>query len=281
MRLDIACGKNKKPDFIGVDVWDGADIVCDLEQFPWPFNDNSVDEIFCSHYIEHVPDLVSFANELYRIMKPGAKATIIAPYYSSIRAWQDPTHVRAISENTFQYFRKDWREARRLDHYPIVVDFEVVCGYKLAPDWRNKEGAELEFAMKHYINVVDDIIVEMLKIGPNGEGRDDSLEKAHELWACGETGRAFDICYRLVAGGNRHVDLLTLMAEYYFRLNAYTEALDLFKEVLGQDEVSCQGNVGFLRTLHQMGRDGEAQAHVLALNAKNPEFAQELEELLV
>lgn len=34
IKLDIACGKNKKPGFIGVDLWEGADIVADLEKFP-------------------------------------------------------------------------------------------------------------------------------------------------------------------------------------------------------------------------------------------------------
>src|SRR6185369_2289998 len=119
VRLDIACGKSKKQGFTGVDIWQGADIVVDLEKYPWPFEDNSVDEVYCSHYIEHVPDLISFANELNRIMKVGAKAEIIAPYYSSIRAWQDPTHLRAISENTFLYFNKKWRIINKLDHYPI------------------------------------------------------------------------------------------------------------------------------------------------------------------
>jgi len=136
LKLDIACGKKTKDGFTGVDIWEGAEIVADLEKFPWPFADNSVDEIYCSHYIEHTPDLISFANELYRIMKVGAKAEIIAPYYSSIRAWQDPTHLRAISENTFLYFSKKWREINKLDHYPINVDFDFECEFLLDKDYR-------------------------------------------------------------------------------------------------------------------------------------------------
>jgi len=163
LKLDIACGINKKPGFTGVDICGGADIVVDLEKFPWPFADNSVDEIFCSHYVEHTPDLISFANELYRIMKVGTKAEIIAPYYSSIRAWQDPTHLRAISENTFLYFNKEWRQINELDHYPIVCDFDFECSYKFDPDWRDRSDDELKFAIKHYINVVYDIRATLIK----------------------------------------------------------------------------------------------------------------------
>ena len=102
-RLDVACGSNKTPGFFGVDIakTKDVDVVWDLEKFPWPFPDNSVDEIVCNHYIEHTKDLISFMNELYRIMVPGGTAIIRAPYYNSMRAWQDPTHVRAISEATF------------------------------------------------------------------------------------------------------------------------------------------------------------------------------------
>jgi len=42
------------------------------------------------------------------------KVTFVCPYYSSIRAWQDPTHKRAISEATFLYFDKDWKKPKNL-----------------------------------------------------------------------------------------------------------------------------------------------------------------------
>jgi len=37
--------------------------------------------------------------------------------------WQDPTHTRAISENTFAYLKKECRESDKLDHYNIECDF--------------------------------------------------------------------------------------------------------------------------------------------------------------
>ncbi len=164
-RLDIACGSNKTPGFFGVDIADtkDTDIVWDLEKFPWPFPDNSVDEIVCNHYIEHTKDLIAFMNELYRIMAPGATAIIRAPYYNSMRAWQDPTHTRAISEATFLYYNKGWREANKLDHYPITCDFDYSYGYDFTPDWAMRSEESKAFAVRHYTNVVMDIQAVLLK----------------------------------------------------------------------------------------------------------------------
>lgn len=176
-KLNIACGQQKQEGFIGVDKFktDAADIVHDLEIYPWPFEDNSVDEAICSHYIEHTSNIVKFMEELYRIMKPPyknekgeeikSKCTIIAPYYSSVRAWQDPFHKRAISEWSFLYFNKDWREQNKLTHgdYDIKADFDFTFGYQLDPTWINRSEEARVFAMKHYINVITDVHVVLTK----------------------------------------------------------------------------------------------------------------------
>ena len=126
MKLNLASGKIRMEGFTNVDYAPAVnpDVVYDLDVTPWPWEDDSVDEVHCSHYIEHTKDLMKFMNELYRIMKPGASAKLVAPYYTSIRAWQDPTHTRVISENTFLYYNKEWRIANQLDHYPIKTDFD-------------------------------------------------------------------------------------------------------------------------------------------------------------
>ena len=166
LRLDIACGQNKKFGYQGVDItpMDGVDFVVDLTKFPWPFADNSVYEIHCSHYVEHTPDLIAFMDECYRILCPGGTIDIHAPYYSSIRAWQDPTHVRAISEATFTYFTKVGRDGMNLTHYPIKSDFEIINTIMIFnPEYEPKAEEAKIWALRHYINVVDDIRVVMRK----------------------------------------------------------------------------------------------------------------------
>jgi len=165
MKLDIACGQNKQQGFKGVDIAPapGIDFVWDLEKYPWePFKDDSVEEIYSSHYLEHVSDLFKFMDEIWRICEDGAKVTFIVPYYTSIRAWQDPTHKRPISEATFLYFDKDWRAANKLDHYPVKCNFK---GEKMAlffnPPWDKKTEEARQFAAQHYWNVISDMVVEL------------------------------------------------------------------------------------------------------------------------
>ncbi len=168
IKLNLGCGHQKQEGFIGVDKvkTDTTDIIYDLEQIPWNiFENNSIDEIFCSHLIEHVSDLIEFMDEIYRILKPQCKATLVSPYYSSMRAWQDPTHRRAICEASFLYFNKKWREDNKLNHgdYEMKSDFDFSYGYMLTPDWATRSQEARDFAIRHYHNVVSDIQIILTK----------------------------------------------------------------------------------------------------------------------
>ncbi len=172
VRVNLACGQTKQEGWIGVDIakCPGVDVVHDLNKFPWPFKSDSVDEVLVSHYVEHIPldtpkgdGLILFMNELHRILKPGGKATILAPYYSSMRCWQDPTHRRAISEATFLYFNQGWREQNKLDHYPITANFDYAYGYVMSPEWSGRNDELRTFAVRNYVNSVNDIQVLMTK----------------------------------------------------------------------------------------------------------------------
>lgn len=176
LKLDLGCGKRPEnhhtrvAGFTGVDIADieGVDIVHDLTTYPYPFKDESVDEIFNSHFIEHMTgeEQIRFFEECYRILKPGAKMTCIAPYYNSMRAWQDPTHKTAISEARFLYYNKDWRDMNNLSHYNINCDFDFTYGYAFSKDWVSRNQEAQQFALKHYTNVVDDIHVTLTKKAP-------------------------------------------------------------------------------------------------------------------
>src|SRR6266545_261334 len=103
--LDIGCGAHKHEGAIGVDrrKLPGVAVICDFEQ-GLPFRAESVTTVHLHHIVEHMHDLVSFMIELYRICEPGGKVYIRTPYYASREAFVDPTHVRYITEATFEYF---------------------------------------------------------------------------------------------------------------------------------------------------------------------------------
>lgn len=145
LKLDLACGQNVRDGFTGVDKYTGENRV-DVLKFPWPWADNSVDEIHCSHFIEHIPmvevehqgrvkDLLfAFFDEAYRVLKPGALMTVICPCARSNRAFQDPTHRRFIVMETFAYLNRGWREFNKLDHYQVQCNFDFDVRPGTAPE---------------------------------------------------------------------------------------------------------------------------------------------------
>lgn len=126
MKLNVGCGKNIRDGWINIDIMPlpGVDVVFDLETCvvkQLPFDDDSVDEIFMSHTLEHISNALPLMEELHRVAKNGAIMEIRVPHGSSNDAWEDPTHVRVFYEGSFQYFsqpiyhfadygyRGDWR----------------------------------------------------------------------------------------------------------------------------------------------------------------------------
>ena len=193
VKLDLACGDVKKSEeYIGIDITDtsSVDFVTDLQQYPWPIESESVDEVNISHYIEHIPHLdiigiiknsnsfkefkeniinskdglIEFFNEVYRILKPCGKIYLVSPYYTSIRAYGDPTHQRYIGEWSFFYLNKEWRDNNKLSHYNINCNFDIKYSYYITNEISLKSEEVRNKAFFHDWNVVDDIIVEMIKI---------------------------------------------------------------------------------------------------------------------
>ncbi len=93
-RLDIGCGNNKIPNAIYVDIdpKTNPDILHDLNKFPYPIDDNSFDEIFAKHIIEHLNDPIGFMKELTRILKPGGRVFVETPHFSCRVAYSEPQH---------------------------------------------------------------------------------------------------------------------------------------------------------------------------------------------
>ncbi len=109
MKLDIGCGSSKKEGFLGVDILQlsGVDVVHNLNSFPYPFEDNTVDEIWMDQVLEHLNDPVRVVEELYRVCRPNASITIGVPYFRSFYACIDPTHKNFFGIHWFDYFNPE------------------------------------------------------------------------------------------------------------------------------------------------------------------------------
>ncbi|MFH2069970.1 MAG: methyltransferase domain-containing protein [Elusimicrobiota bacterium] len=104
--LDIGCGKNKTKGATGIDRLPGsdADVIHDLNRFPYPFEDNAFDLVICRNVLEHLDDVVGVMTEIHRICRPGARVEILVPHFSSVDAFTDITHKHFFSSHSFDYF---------------------------------------------------------------------------------------------------------------------------------------------------------------------------------
>lgn len=81
MRLNLGGGSVLMEGFINVDLYSPvADVRHDLTK-PLPYDDNSIDEIYSSHVIEHFSrkEWASILPDWYRVLKVGGKIEIKCP----------------------------------------------------------------------------------------------------------------------------------------------------------------------------------------------------------
>ena len=142
MKLNLGCGSQMLPGYCNVDVFGKPDLTWDLETFPWPWPDNSADEVLLSHVLEHLGQaprtFITIMQELYRVCRNGALVKVIVPHPRSDLYLSDPTHVRAITPMTLEMFSRrtneDWLR-RGGSNTPLAlqygVDFEIVSSLSI------------------------------------------------------------------------------------------------------------------------------------------------------
>ena len=173
IKLDIGCGSKKKEGFFGMDrrQFPGVDLVHDINAYPWPFADASVEEASCVHVLEHLehnarnPERVRFMNELYRVLVPGGKANIVTPHWASCRAYGDFTHAdKPVSEMFWYYLSRAWRLAEAPDNDVswnpdgYSCDFAATWGYTVKPDLLAREQSHQRYALENYKEAALDMV---------------------------------------------------------------------------------------------------------------------------
>lgn len=118
-RVNLGSGKDYRQGWLNVDILEraGPDLLMDLSgELALPLRTctryglalelaaESVDEIFASNVLEHVSDLTALMSNLLRLLREGGRVCIEVPCEGALTAWQDPTHVRAMNENSWLYY---------------------------------------------------------------------------------------------------------------------------------------------------------------------------------
>jgi predicted O-linked N-acetylglucosamine transferase (SPINDLY family)/SAM-dependent methyltransferase len=120
--LDLGCGPQPKNPFsadevFGIDVRDDLEVNirrADLAIEPIPFDDDSFEYVSAYDFLEHVPRVlyvptrrnafVELMNEIYRVLKMGGLFLSFTPAYPQPAAFQDPTHINIITDQTFPLY---------------------------------------------------------------------------------------------------------------------------------------------------------------------------------
>ena len=136
------------------------DVLTDIpnpQEFPWPREADSVDELTCAGVFEFVPGKLRgrFMDEVYRVLKPTGKATFAVPYWNTARGvWDFRYEWPPLCEQSFLYFNKDWREANNIKT-DLVCSFDYTYGYACEAETAARNEESRSFYIKHYTNCVD------------------------------------------------------------------------------------------------------------------------------
>ncbi len=133
--LDVGCGINKHPGSIGIDrnAATRADIVADLDHFPFPVRDGAFDQVRAIHVIEHVADVIKTMEEFHRVLKPGGRVILATPHYTDFSSFCDPTHRWHLNSFSFRYFGTD---NAGFGYYSQARFREISVRVKLLAFWR-------------------------------------------------------------------------------------------------------------------------------------------------
>jgi len=104
--LDLGCGARKIEGAVGMDQepLQNVDVVHNLDAFPYPQESSSFDRIVLRHVLEHLDDVIKVMNEVHRIGKPDGMVEIHTPHFTSLNAYNDPTHKHFFSLLAFDFF---------------------------------------------------------------------------------------------------------------------------------------------------------------------------------
>ncbi len=116
LKIDIGCKDNTKEGFEGIDILDfGQAIIWDVTE-GLPFPDSTVEEIYCSHFLEHlkVDQIQDFFCEMYRVCENEARIELKVPHSDTIESYYS-CHFSRWNEARIQGITKGLKEGYCFD----------------------------------------------------------------------------------------------------------------------------------------------------------------------
>lgn len=108
--LELGCGQNKKNNqSIGIDILDFncVDIVGDIFEVLKKIPNGSINNVYTSHFFEHINEIDILIKEIHRILVKDGKITIVVPHFSNPFYYSDFTHKVFFGLYSFSYYSKN------------------------------------------------------------------------------------------------------------------------------------------------------------------------------
>jgi SAM-dependent methyltransferase len=153
--LDLGCGENKVPNSIGLDnvQLPGVDVEHDLLDFPYPFDNESIDKIYLRHVIEHfaIENINFIMNECNRILKNDGLLVITVPHVFSISAFIDPTHRSFFTFGSGYFWDKNSSKAYYKEFQMKWKLIKTVCRV----NWFDWKSYQLKKVNKIFSSIIE------------------------------------------------------------------------------------------------------------------------------
>lgn len=104
-KIDLCGGFHPPKGYESIDKING-DIIHDLDNAPWPFEDGKVGLFRAHDALEHLKDKVQTIKEIYRCLSPNGWLLSFTPDCLGRGGAMDPTHVSFYNENSFWYYTR-------------------------------------------------------------------------------------------------------------------------------------------------------------------------------
>ena len=153
-RLNLGSGKDYLAGWINVDILERSqpDLILDLSrQISLPLTvrsatlgevtlaPGSLEVVHANNVLEHVGDLPTLMTNALDLLAEGGILAVEVPYEGARTAWQDPTHVRAMNENSWIYYTDWFWYLGWFSHRFAIAHFEYLDD-RLAPCERERAG---------------------------------------------------------------------------------------------------------------------------------------------